>query len=105
MQKHRHMEIAQDMLTSFNDDLNLLKKVITSGESWVYAYDIELFVQSFQCKRPEEPWPKRARQIPANVKVLLAVFFDCNFVEHHEFLPQGRTFNKEYYLMLSTDCA
>ena len=26
------------------------------------------------------------------------VFFDCNVVVHHEFLPQGRTVNKEYYL-------
>ena len=33
-----------------------------------------------------------------NVKVLLIVFFDCNGIVHHEFLPQGRTVNKEYYL-------
>ncbi|KAA1414165.1 hypothetical protein F0U44_22385, partial [Nocardioides humilatus] len=32
------------------------------------------------------------------MKVLLTVFFDCNGVVHHEFLPQGRTVNKEYYL-------
>ena len=32
------------------------------------------------------------------VKVLLTVFFDCNGEEHYEFLPQGRTVNKEYYL-------
>ena len=34
----------------------------------------------------------------SNVKVLLTVFFDCNSVVDHEFLPQGRTVNKEYYL-------
>ena len=28
--------------------------------------------------------------------VLLTVFFDYNAVVHHEFLPQGRTVNKEY---------
>ena len=27
-----------------------------------------------------------------------AVLFDCNGVLHHEFLPQCRTVNKEYYL-------
>ena len=32
------------------------------------------------------------------MKVLLTVFFDCNGLVHHEFLPQGRTVNKEYYL-------
>ena len=42
--------------------------------------------------------PKKARQVRANVMVLLTVFFDCNGVVHHEFLPQDRTVNKEYYL-------
>ena len=32
------------------------------------------------------------------MKVLLTVFFDCNGVVHHEFLPQDRTVNKERYL-------
>ena len=46
----------------------------------------------------EEPRTKKARQVPSNVKVLLTVFFYCNDVVHNEFLPQGRTVNKEYYL-------
>ncbi|UYV63132.1 CLCN3 [Cordylochernes scorpioides] len=49
-------------------------------------------------KLPHEPRPKKARQVRSNVKVLLTVFFDCRGVVHHEFLPQGRTVNKEYYL-------
>ena len=32
------------------------------------------------------------------MKVFLTVFFDYNGVVHHEFMPQGRTVNKEYYL-------
>ena len=32
------------------------------------------------------------------MKVLPTVFFDCNGLVHHKFLPQGRTINKEYYL-------
>ena len=32
------------------------------------------------------------------MKALLNVFFDCNGMVHHEFLPLGRTVNKEYYL-------
>ena len=31
------MDIAQEMLTTFNDDPDLLKKVITGDESWVYG--------------------------------------------------------------------
>ena len=38
------------MLTTFNDDTDLLKKVITGGESWVYGYDIESKSQPSQRK-------------------------------------------------------
>ena len=34
------------------------------------------------------------------MKVLLTVFFNCRGVMHHEFLLQGRTVNKEYYLQV-----
>ena len=54
------MDIAQEMLQTFNNDPHLLKKVITSDESWVYGYDIEAKAQSSQCKRPEEPRPEKA---------------------------------------------
>ena len=66
----------------FNDDRDLLKKVITGEESWV---------------RPEEPTAKKGHQVRSNVKVLLTVFFDCNDVVHLAFLPQGHTVSKEYY--------
>ena len=45
-QKQRRMDIAQETLTTFNDDPDLLKKVITGNESWVYGYDIETKAQS-----------------------------------------------------------
>ena len=51
------------MLTAFNDDSDLLKKVITGDESWVYRYDIEIKAQSSQWKRLEEQRPKKARQL------------------------------------------
>ena len=33
------------MLTTFNDDIDLLKKVITDDESWVHSYDIKTKAQ------------------------------------------------------------
>ena len=39
--RQRRMDIAQDMLTLFNDNPDLLKNVVTGKESWVYGYDIE----------------------------------------------------------------
>ena len=76
----------------------MLKKVITGDESWVYGYDVGTKAQSSQWKHTESPRPKKARQVRSNVKVLLTVFFDYYDVVHQEFLPQGRTVNKEYYL-------
>ena len=43
--KQCRMDIAQNMLATFNDDSDLLKKVITGDESWVYGYDIETKAQ------------------------------------------------------------
>ena len=40
-QKQHRIDIAQEMLTTFNDDPDLLKKVITGDESLVFGYDIE----------------------------------------------------------------
>ncbi|UYV75390.1 hypothetical protein LAZ67_13000104 [Cordylochernes scorpioides] len=83
--EHR-MSIANEMLDSVRDDPNLLQRVITGDESWVYGYDVETKAQSSQWKLLHEPRPKKARQVRG--------------VVHHEFLPQGRTVNKEYYLQV-----
>ncbi|UYV60447.1 hypothetical protein LAZ67_1001174 [Cordylochernes scorpioides] len=99
-QKQHRMNIANEMLDSVRDDPNLLQRVITGDEAWVYGYDVKTKAQSSQWKLPHEPRPKKARQVRSNVKVLLTVFFDCRGMVHHEFLPQGRTINKEYYLQV-----
>ncbi|UYV80724.1 hypothetical protein LAZ67_19001543 [Cordylochernes scorpioides] len=99
-QSQHRMNIANEMLDSVRDDPNLLQRVITGDEAWVYGYDVETIAQSSQWKLPHEPRPKKARQVRSNVKVLLTVFFDCRGAVHHEFLPQGRTVNKEYYLQV-----
>ena len=47
-QKQHRMDIAEEMLSTFNGDPDLLKKIITVNESWVYGYDIETKAQSSQ---------------------------------------------------------
>ncbi|XP_014217021.1 putative uncharacterized protein FLJ37770 [Copidosoma floridanum] len=39
-QKQHRINIAQEMLDSVRDDPNLLQRVITGDESWVYGYDV-----------------------------------------------------------------
>ena len=52
-QKTHRMTIAQEMLNHVNDDPDLLRKVITGDESWVYGYDVETKAQSSQWKHTE----------------------------------------------------
>ena len=61
---------------------------------WLTLYQgpIITILEAFRRARKE-----KTRQVRSNVKVLLTVFYDCNGVVHYEFLPQGRTINKEYY--------
>ena len=40
----------------------------------------------------------RRAKTEKSMSSLVTVIFDCNCVVHHEFLPQGRRVNKEYYL-------
>ena len=38
--KQCRRNIAQEMLMTLNDDPDLLEKVITDDESWVYSYEL-----------------------------------------------------------------
>ncbi|RLU15332.1 hypothetical protein DMN91_012326 [Ooceraea biroi] len=97
-QKNSRVKIAEDILESINKNPELLKRVITGDETWVYGYDPETKAQSSQWATREKSRPKKARQSQSNVKAMLTVFFDQEGVVHHEYAPQGRTTNKEYYL-------
>ena len=48
------MDIAQKMLTTFNDVSDLLKEIITTDELWVFGYDIETKPQSCRFATIEE---------------------------------------------------
>ena len=68
-QKQRRMEVAQESLNEVNDDAELLKRIITGDETWVYGYDVETKSQSSQWRHSGSPRPKKARQVQSNVKV------------------------------------
>ena len=70
-QKKNCMLICQDMKQSLADDPDLLSKIITGDETWVYGYDPETKFQSSQWKTPGSPRPKKARRSLSQVKVML----------------------------------
>lgn len=47
---------------------------------------------------PNEARLKKSRRFQSKKKAMLTVFMDHNGIVHHEFLPEGQTVNKEYYL-------
>ncbi|UYV78697.1 K02A2.6-like [Cordylochernes scorpioides] len=53
-QKQHRMNIANEMLDSVRDDPNLLQRVITGDEAWVYDYDVETDVYSCMFERFDE---------------------------------------------------
>ncbi|XP_026827933.1 protein GVQW3-like [Ooceraea biroi] len=93
-QKDFRVEVAEDILESIKKDPELLKRVITGDEMWVYNYDPETEARSKQESRPETA----CQSSWSNVKTMLTVFFDQEGVVHHEYAPQGRTKNMKYYL-------
>ena len=98
LQKLNRVKVAEDMLERVNSDPTFIKRIITGDETWVYEFDMQTSQQASEWRLPTEPKPKKPRQSRSKVKVMLTVFFDCRGVVHSEFLPEGQTVNKEYYL-------
>jgi hypothetical protein len=68
-----------------------------SDESWIYGYDPETKQQSFQCKNPNSPRPKKTRQAKSKVNGMPIIFFDIKEIVHKEFVLAGQSVNSAYY--------
>jgi hypothetical protein len=78
--------------------MNTFRSIITGDETWVYGHDVQTKAQSSQRVSKVSPHRKKAGQVQSNLKVMLTDFFYSQGVVHHEFLPQGKTVTKEYFL-------
>ncbi|UYV73966.1 hypothetical protein LAZ67_11001630 [Cordylochernes scorpioides] len=96
--KNARKETASLNLEATTDDPELLKRVITGNETWIYGFDLETTQQTSEWRFKNEPRPKKARKAPSKVKVLLTVFFDYQGIFHHEFQQQGSTITADSYL-------
>ena len=76
---------------------DLLKKVITGDDSWVYGYYIET-----KAHHPMEVSRSAKTEKSKSSSVKCEGFAHCfllyNGVRHHEFLPQVHAVNNKYYL-------
>ena len=66
-----HMEVCQDILEYLQTEPDLLQRVITGDESWIFEYDLETKHQSLQWKYLSLLRPKKARQNQAHADCTL----------------------------------
>ena len=96
-QKENRVQVCQDILKQLEITPDLLSRVVTSDESWIFEYDPLTKRQSLEWKSASSPRPKKARLFKSKIKVMLIVFFDVHGIVHLEFLPQGQTINQNVY--------
>ena len=96
-QNQRGVTICQDLLERQDD---ILGRVITGDETWVYQYDPETKRQSAQWKTANSLRPEMFRRSKSRVKIMLLTFFYIGGIVHYEFVPTGQTVNQLYYLEL-----
>ena len=94
-QKERHVEVCQDILEHLQTEPDLLQRVITGDESWIFEYDPETKCQSLQWKCLL--LPRKARQSRSKIKLMLITFFNVRGIVHMKFLSQGQTVNQHVY--------
>ena len=102
--KDPRSEIAQDNLEMVSDDENVLRKVITGDESWVYGYDPETKQQPSQWKRPDKPQPKKARQSRSHVSQCWLFFSIVRVLCTSNVLQEVRRSTKNITLKFWKDC-
>ena len=95
--KERPVQVCQDILERLETEPNLLKRVVTGRESWIFEYDPLTKRQSLEWKSALLPRPEKARMFKSKTKVMLIAFFDVHGIVHAEFLPQGQSINQHVH--------
>jgi len=68
------VEISKELLANAVGNENFLKNNITGDKTWVYGYDVETKMQSWQWIVKGSPQPKKAWMSRSKIKVILVVF-------------------------------
>ena len=97
-QKERRMQMCQDIIKRLQNEPNLLPRVITGDETWIFEYDLKTKCQSSPWKSLTSPRPKKAGQSKSKVKVVLITFFDVTGIVRCAFLPQDQTINQQVFI-------
>ncbi len=97
-QKKQRLNHTYDLIKTIKGDLNFLDSMITSDESWCFAYDPETKPQSSEWCGPN-PLPSKKFQFQkSSVKTMLILFFGNKDVIHHKYVPEAQTVNAMSYV-------
>ena len=82
-QKEHRAAVANDLIQTSTNEPEVLKKVTSRDEWWVYSYDPETKAQWSQWKLPGCPHPEEVLQSHGKIKTMLTLFFDWEGVVNH----------------------
>ena len=96
-QKERRVQVCQDILEQLETEPNLLKRVFTGNESWIFEYDPLTKRQSLEWKSALSPKAIKARVFKFKTKVMLITFCYVHGIIHAKFLQEGQTINQHVH--------
>ncbi len=95
----QRLQCSQLMLANIRRTPNVLKKIVTMDETWVYMYDPESKVQSLQWMEKGVQRPTKPQRPRAIGKCMLVTFCDWKGMVHHEYIC-GQTINTAFFIQI-----
>jgi hypothetical protein len=92
-QNHQHTASSVEFVEMIDDDSNVLKRTVTSDESWCFRYDPETKCQSATWLSPTILKARKVRMQKSRVRTMLTAFFDAKDIIHLGFVPEKLTVN------------
>lgn len=100
-QKENRVRIAQQLRLRWRrEGESFLNRIITLDETWVRAYEPELKSQTAEWHHKDSPKksrPRKVRQNPSRVKLMVIVAYDSKGVVLVHAIPEEKTVNADYY--------
>ncbi len=95
-EKTHRMATCQEWLDNLEQEPDILQRVITADESWVWLYDPETKMESTQwVRRNVDSRPKKALRARSTKKLMILPFFDIHSIIHVEYI-QGTIKSEDY---------
>lgn len=98
IEKNLREMVSRDWLQKVEEDDQILQRIITGDESWVWCYEPESKKESTQwIQRGIDDRPKKFRRSRSTKKVMIAAFFDHEGIVHLDYLD-GQRITSEVYV-------